>query len=104
MTRVRGLATVWEGCFGSISAVAVTDSMSWCSFRDALSPCIEDYQFYKGGRSIYHTLSRVNLAELWRRSGQFESQVPEKTRAFAWPPRAQGDQLRPSTHSDQLSE
>ena len=54
MTRVRGLATVWEGCFGSISAVAVTDSMSWCSFRDALSPCIEDYQFHKGGRSIYH--------------------------------------------------
>ena len=45
---------LWERFFrGSISAVAVTGSMPWCSFRDALSPCIEDYQFPKGGRSIY---------------------------------------------------
>ncbi len=59
--HMRKLATVWEGCFGSISAVAVTGSIPWRSFRDALSPCIEDYQFPKSDYptdSVYDSACR----------------------------------------------
>jgi hypothetical protein len=38
VARMRGLATLWEGFLRRISAVAVTRMMSWCGFREALSP------------------------------------------------------------------
>src|SRR4030095_6445163 len=48
--------------------------------------------------------SASNLAEVWRLSGPFAIQSPEKTRVSAMPPRSQIDQLRPSTHSEKLSD